>query len=104
MLNENTISYSKTFAKKHFFSALAGFTYQDYEYKYLSGSGSGYLSDVTETGNLGSAASPGIPGSGYTKWVLLSSIARVNYTFDNRYLLTFSFRADGSSRYSEGNK
>lgn len=104
LLNENTISYSKTFAKKHFFSALAGFTYQDYEYKYLSGSGSGYLSDVTETGNLGSAASPGIPGSGYTKWVLLSSIARVNYTFDNRYLLTFSFRADGSSRYSEGNK
>lgn len=104
LLNENTISYTKTFAKKHFFSALAGFTYQDYEYKYLAGSGNGYLSDVTETGNLGSASSPGIPSSSYTKWVLLSSIARVNYTFDNRYLLTFSFRADGSSRYSEGNK
>ncbi len=103
-LNENTLSYIKTFAQKHNFSAVAGFTYQDYYYKNLGGSGTGFLSDITETGNLGSAATPGVPSSSYSKWVLLSSIARVNYNFDQRYLFTLSFRSDGSSKYSKGNK
>ena len=104
LLNENTINYVKTFADKHNISALAGFTYQDYEQTSLGGSGSGFLSDLTYTGNLGSASTPGIPSSSYQKWVLLSTIARLNYNFDQRYLFTFSFRADGSSRYSEGDK
>lgn len=103
-LNENTINYVKTFAEKHNFSALAGFTYQDYKYTSLNGSGSGFLSDITSTGNLSSAATPGIPSTSYTKWVLLSSIARINYDYDHKYLLTLSFRADGSSRYSKGDK
>lgn len=104
LLNENTINYVKTFADKHNISVLAGFTYQDYEQTSLGGSGSGFLSDVTYTGNLGGASTPGIPSSSYQKWVLLSTIARLNYNFDQRYLFTFSFRADGSSRYSEGDK
>lgn len=104
LLNENTVSYIKTFAEKHNLSLMGGFTYQDYTYKKLDGNGTGFLSDITETGNLGSAAVPGISSSGYSKWVLLSSIARLNYNFDRRYLFTFSFRADGSSRYSDGDK
>lgn len=104
ILSENTINYAKTFNKKHSFSVLAGFTYQDFYSSALSGSGTGFLSDVTETGNLGSASVPGIPSSSYTKSVLLSYLARINYNFDNRYLFTASFRADGSSKYSEGNK
>lgn len=104
LLNENTISYIKTFAQKHNISAVAGFTYQDYKQTTLGGSGQGFLSDITSTGSLGSAATPGIPSSGYQKWVLLSTLARVNYNYDHRYFVTFSFRADGSSRYSEGDK
>lgn len=104
ILNENTVNYSKVFAKKHSFSALAGFTYQDFISTSLGGSGTGFLSDVTETGNLGSASIPGIPSSSYSKNVLLSYLGRINYSFDNRYLLTVSFRSDGSSKYSEGNK
>ena len=103
LLNENTISYIKNFGK-HGISAVAGFTYQDYTYTNVGGSGTGFLSDLTFTGNLGGAATPGVPSSSYSKWVLLSSIARLNYIFDHRYLFTFSFRADGSSRYSEGEK
>ena len=103
-LNENTISYHKAFGSKHDFSALAGFTYQDFKTTSLSGSGTGFLSDVTETGNLGSANLPGIPGSGYTKSVILSYLGRLNYTFDNKYYITASFRSDGSSKYSDGNK
>ncbi|WP_051315410.1 SusC/RagA family TonB-linked outer membrane protein [Algoriphagus terrigena] len=103
-LNENTITYAKVFNEKHDLNVLAGFTYQDFTTKYLAGSGAGFLSDLYETDNLGAAETPGIPTSGYSNSVLLSYLGRVNYGFDNRYLFTASFRADGSSRYSEGNK
>lgn len=103
-LNENTITYADVFNEKHDLNVLAGFTYQDFTTKYLAGSGAGFLSDLYETDNLGAAETPGIPTSGYSNSVLLSYLGRVNYGFDSKYLFTASFRADGSSRYSEGNK
>jgi len=104
LLSENTISYIKTLGGKHSISAVAGFTYQDFLNTSLGGSGVGFLSNVTETANLGSANTPGIPSSSYSFATLLSYLGRVNYSYNNRYLATISFRADGSSRYSEGNK
>src|SRR5690606_16083823 len=95
LLNENTVSYTKTFNSKHSMVALGGFTYQDFTSTSLNGSGTGFLSDATESYNLGSAAVPGIPGSGYSKSVLLSYLGRLNYAFDNRILATVSFRSDG---------
>ena len=37
----------------------------------------------------------------YSAWALLSGVGRVMYNFDNKYLLTGTFRADGSSRFSK---
>lgn len=37
----------------------------------------------------------------YSKWGLLSWVGRVMYNYDNRYMLTGTFRADGSSRFSK---
>ena len=104
LLNENTISYAKTFNQLHSISAVAGFTYQDFTTKTLGGSGDGFLSDITETFDLGSAITPGIPSSGYSQSVLVSYLARANYSYDDKYLFTASIRRDGSSRYSPGNK
>ncbi len=104
LLSENTITYAKTFNEKHQLAVVAGFTYQDFLTTFLAANGVGFLSDLFETANLGAAQTPGIPTSGYAKSVLLSYLGRVNYSFDNRYLFTASFRTDGSSRYSEGNK
>ena len=104
LLNENTISYNKTFNGVHSISAVAGFTYQDFVTKTLGGSGNGFLSDITETFDLGSSITPGIPSSGYSKSVLISYLSRVNYSFNDKYLFTASIRRDGSSRYSPGNK
>ncbi|WP_217809499.1 TonB-dependent receptor [Massilibacteroides vaginae] len=104
LLNENTISYYKTFNEKHNVSAVAGFTYQDFTSTYVSGGGSGFLSDIFEEYNLGAAMTPNVPSSGYSKSVLFSYLARANYSFDNKYLFTVSIRRDGSSKYSKGNK
>jgi TonB-linked SusC/RagA family outer membrane protein len=102
-LNENVVNYNKTIGK-HNIGAMAGFTYQNDVATSLTGSGTGFLSDQTGTGDLGSAATPGIPASSYVKWSLLSYIGRVNYSFDDRYLFTVSMRRDGSSRYSANNR
>lgn len=104
LLNENTVSYEKSFGEKHRISAVAGFTYQDFVTTSLGGSGVGFLSDASGTHDLGAAEVPGIPSSDYSKSVLLSYLGRVNYSFNDRYLLTASFRTDGSSKYSEGKK
>lgn len=102
-LNENLVTYLKEFGKNSF-SVMAGFTYQDNTTTTLNGSGTGFLSDITGTGNLGSAATPGIPTSGYSKWVLLSYLGRINYALNDKYLFTASIRRDGSSRYSKENQ
>ncbi|MFD2886421.1 TonB-dependent receptor [Chitinophaga cymbidii] len=102
-LNENTISYNKSLGK-HNIAAVAGFTYQDFQTTFISGSGVGFLSNTPGSNDLGSADAPGIPGTGYAKSALVSLLGRVNYSYDNKYLATISFRQDGSSRYSEGNK
>ena len=104
LLNENTITYTKTIADKHSLTVLGGFTYQDFLTTSLGASGNGFVSDASETFDIGAAITPGVPGSGYSKATLLSYLGRVNYSFGGKYLATFSFRADGSSRYSEGSK
>lgn len=103
VLNENTISYTKEFGV-HNISAVAGFTYQNYTTTTLNASGSGFVSDVQQSYDIGAAATQGVPSSSFSEWALLSYLARVNYTFKDKYLATVSFRADGSSRYSEGQK
>ena len=104
LLNENTISYNKTFNEKHEFSAVAGVTFQNFRTTFLSGSGVGFLSDISESHDLGAAENPGIPASGFSESALLSYLGRINYSFYKKYLFTASFRSDGSSKYSEGNK
>ncbi|MFT4031770.1 MAG: TonB-dependent receptor [Siphonobacter sp.] len=103
LLSENTASYVKTW-DKHSISAVAGFTYQDYTTTAFSASGSGFISNTQQTYDIGAAATQNVPSSSYSKWVLLSYLARVNYTFNTKILATVSFRSDGSSRYSEGQK
>lgn len=103
LLNENTISYIKSFGE-HSISAVGGFAYQDFVSTGLNASGTGFLSNVTETYDLQGAAAQGIATSGYNKSVLLSWFGRVNYSYKNRYLATVSYRRDGSSKFSTLNK
>lgn len=102
--SDNIITYHKKFGDNHDFSATGAVTYEQNEYTTLGASGSGFLSDVYETYNIGSASTIGTPSSSYAKWSLLSYLGRLNYSYKDKYLATVSFRSDGSSRYSEGNK
>jgi TonB-linked SusC/RagA family outer membrane protein len=102
VLNENTVTYTREFGA-HNISAVAGITYQNYQATSLNANGAGFISDTPETYDIQSAAQ-GNSNSSYQEWTLASYLARVNYSFRGKYLATASFRTDGSSRYSKGEK
>ena len=104
LVNENTINYTTTIAKKHDLNVMAGYTYQQETYKPLSMSGTGFISDEPGVYNMANAKLQKPASAGYSKWVLASWLGRINYSYAGRYMATFSMRADGSSRYSEGHK
>jgi TonB-linked SusC/RagA family outer membrane protein len=103
LLNENTLNYTKQF-KKHNIAALAGFTAQQSKVNNQQVTGLNYLNDNITT--LNTALSIDQPNSFTTKNTigLLSYLGRINYSYDNRYLLAASYRTDGSSYFGPGNK
>lgn len=103
LLNEDILNY-KAEVGNHAFDVMGAFSYQQSVSKTLSASGSGYISDITGTYDVGAAETPNTPSSSYTQWVLMSWLGRFNYIFKDKYMLTLSMRADGSSRYSAGQR
>ena len=103
-LNENILTYSKTFASIHKLTALAGVTYQNYSTRGSGISVSGFTNNITQDYNLGSAETTNPASSYASEWTLLSGLGRVNYSFMDKYYVTASIRADGSSRFGKDNK
>lgn len=104
-LVELTLNYDKEFNETHKVNAVAGYTYQEFSGRGFSASARNFPTDAYLTNDLsaGEQAQYSI-GSGRFKNQLLSYLGRVNYTLLDKYLITASFRADGSSRFGEDNK
>ncbi|MDM1060694.1 TonB-dependent receptor [Myroides odoratimimus] len=103
-INENILNYNFNLNDLHRFDLMVAYTNQRYQSKLLEASGNTFLSDIAEVYDLGAAEIMNSPKSGFTKWVLQSYLARLNYSYNDKYYLTASIRADGSSRYSKGNQ
>ncbi|UJH68562.1 TonB-dependent receptor [Allomuricauda sp. SCSIO 65647] len=104
-LFEYTMNYNKVFAEKHSLTVLGGITFQQFETRSFSGNINGFPTDEIGTNNLelGDTNNDNL-SSRKEENSLLSYLGRVNYSFDNKYLVTASIRADGSSRFGENNK
>ena len=103
-LNENTATYIPKLAKDHELTLLGGVTYQQEKSRQFAASSSGFNYEGMGSENIGVGSNPGVPTSTSYKWALFSYLARANYSFKGRYLLTASMRADGSSRFGVNNK
>ena len=66
----------------------------------FTGGGNGLTSAANGYWNLGLNSSPYV-NSGYSKWSLQSYIARLSYSLMDKYLLTATMRADGSSKFQQ---
>jgi len=96
------LSYNKRLGK-HDINAVAALETQRFTYESLSGSADKLTFPELKYDNLSLAETTTV-GSDYSMWSLLSYIGRVNYGYDNRYLLSLSVRRDGSSKFAEGKK
>jgi TonB-linked SusC/RagA family outer membrane protein len=103
---ENTLTYNKQIGKHHI-NLLGGYTAQNTNYGGVDVTASGPLTttdpnyryiQVYPTTSINSLGA--LPSSES----ILSYLFRANYSYMDRYLLTASFRSDGSSKFADGNR
>ena len=99
---DNTLTAVKSF-DRHNFTLLVGTTAEEYTFNALRGSRTDVPADPNEWYlATGTSASVNNDNTG-DKYHRNSYISRLNYNFDDRYLLTATFRADGTSKFASGN-
>jgi TonB-linked SusC/RagA family outer membrane protein len=103
LLSENTLNYNKSL-KKHDISLLAGFTSQTTKVKNQQTTGFDFPSDDIRTLNSAAQIDASRTSGVNNQIGLLSYLGRLNYAYDDKYLLSVSFRTDGSSYFGNGNK
>lgn len=101
---ENTATFHKTIARLHDLTVLAGMTAQDGSWDYLGGSKTDLPNESSSLWYLDAATENPTVGGRAWEWSMLSYLGRVQYAYNNRYLLTFNIRRDGSSRFGKNNR
>lgn len=98
------LTYHKTFGGKHNLSATGGIEYSEFDDYSFNTNVSNFEVQSLGLDNAGIATSRNNVGSGRTKSILTSGFLRLNYIYNNKYLLTVTGRVDGSSRFAENRK
>lgn len=101
---ENILTYNKTFNSIHNINVTALQSFQQDRFEQTTISVQGIPAPSQLYHRLGDAAQITGANTNLVEWSLLSYMARVNYTFKEKFLLTGTIRADGSSRFGENNK
>lgn len=100
---ENILTYNQDF-DNHSLSVTGLFSVQESRTEWSEFSASELPYEHQRYHNIGTGATIEGLGSNLEEWGLMSYMARANYRFMDRYLLTVTGRYDGSSRLSEGQK
>ncbi len=113
---ENTVSYRNTFADIHSVDLVAGFTMQESSSEFTSIPGENvlrdgqdfwyispsYIYDPANNVNTIQSISNGVDAGLY--YSMMSYLFRTNYTLNNKYIVTVTFRRDGSSKFTKENR
>ena len=99
---DNYFVFDYTFAAKHHVGLMAGTSAQWNKYDYLNAQKNVFaFSGVHEMNN---GQKMYAIGGTESEWSLFSYMARANYDYDNKYLITATVRRDGSSRFGRNNR
>ena len=102
-LNENVLTYQTNLNKVHSINSMIGMSMQSSRYDYYS-----MRTINIPNESLGMAGmnqgTPSTTSSLIREWSMMSYFGRLNYDYMSKYYLTASFRADGSSKFAEGNR
>lgn len=99
-LFEQTMNYNKEVGG-HSFSALAGWTMQYQRDESTYAFANGFITNTVPTLNAGTVTRGNTQAS---EWALLSGLARLQYNYKGKYMLTGAIRADGASRFGKHNR
>ena len=94
----NNLTYMGKWGE-HALTATGVWEVSSNEVRKMQMTGTGIAHEQLGYWNIQDAASKN-PTNGYSKWTMLSGVARVMYNYADRYMLTGTFRADGSSRFT----
>ena len=100
-LIENQLTYTTTINKKHNISAVLVQSAQKETMKSNNVTATDYPNDYIHTINGGTVTEG---GSDKTQWSIASYLARVQYNYEGRYMLSAAIRTDGSSRFGKNNR
>ena len=107
---ENVLTYQKIFAEKHNLTVVLGQSANRYKYRYLSGTDNDLLSTDPRKANIDFATADRdderVSGGtgGYDHTSLASYFGRIDYNYDERYMVQFTLRHDGSSVFGTNKK
>ncbi len=103
---DNTITYETTIDDKHRINGLLGTSTTKKSYDYTKAQGDRFASNDLNYYDLGGSAAleKRDIGSDFKNSTLVSFLARANYSYDNRYMLTATARYDGSSKFAKGHR
>lgn len=96
---DNYFLFDHTFSEKHRVGLMAGMSAQWNTNDYLNAQKNVFMFDNVHEMDNGEEMYA--IGGNETEWALLSYMARVNYSYEDRYLLTATIRRDGSSRFGK---
>ena len=99
---DNYVTFDHTFKGKHYLNIMAGSSAQWNRNSAFNGTKGGFLFDSVHEFDNGTTTKA--LGGSSSDWAMLSFMARANYSYDDRYLLTVTFRRDGSSRFGPNHR
>lgn len=102
-INKHLLTFDKQFNPNHHLTVLGGFEAQAGRYDWVFASRENLPNNQLQQLALGDAGQQ-INDGGAGHWALVSYFGRLNYNFGDRYLLTSTFRVDGSSRFGPNNR
>lgn len=102
-INKHLLTFNKSFSDKHNVNALLGFEAQEGGYEFLGARRNDLPNNTNIALNLGDAGQQQTSG-GAGEFALVSYFGRLNYSFSDKYQLTATIRADGSSRFGINNR
>jgi len=101
---ESLLTFDKTFNKVHALNVVAGFTFERGDYGNKTMVAKNFPNDITGPYDMSTALEPEPLSTGRGMSKLVSLLGRANYSYDGKYIVTASYRRDGSSKFIEGNK
>lgn len=100
---ETYLNYNKEIGD-HRINGVIGLSWQERTAETNAISARGFSDNFFRFNSIQAASQPGAPTSSYDRWSMNSYFLRGSYSYQSKYLLTFTGRIDGSSRFGANNK